>query len=65
MFSSSWLPACIGNRIINNVLKSSVTGVWVGLHPSKGGKRRWVSLHTKKAGAFARANALAFFVCRQ
>ena len=37
-FPSFQPPACIGSEITNGVLKSSVTDVRVGLHPSKGGK---------------------------
>src|SRR6266568_7673219 len=44
-FPSFQPPACIWSRITNDVLKSSVTGARVGLHPSKGGKRGWVFLH--------------------
>src|SRR6266699_4345055 len=34
----------------HGVLKSSVTGARVGLHPSKGGKRGWVFLAQTKRG---------------
>src|SRR5579872_3047258 len=37
--SSFSATACIGSRISNGVLKSSVACGRVGLHPSKGGKR--------------------------
>ena len=43
-FPSFQPSASFGGRIINGVLKRSVTGARVGLHPSKGGKRGRVFL---------------------
>jgi hypothetical protein len=46
MFPSFQPPAYICSRIINDVLKRSVTRAKVGLHPSKGGKGGWVFLRS-------------------